>query len=44
MAKIRDGDGVEGDMWFDESVGRKVGDGRDLFFLDECVVRRVTVV
>jgi hypothetical protein len=32
VAKIRDRDGVDGSGWFEESVVRKVGDGRESFF------------
>jgi hypothetical protein len=32
VAKIRDGEGVNNGVWFEECIGRKVGNGRDTFF------------
>lgn len=33
-AKIRDGVGGLGGVWFCECVAKKVGNGRNIFFLD----------
>jgi len=32
VAKIRNGDGVEGEGWVEESIGRKIDNVRDTFF------------
>jgi hypothetical protein len=37
ISKIRDGDGAVGGGWFQESIGRRVGNGEDTFFSDGSV-------